>query len=414
MFVHSINSLTRPAACSRAVIVDRACVATGNNDQGSKRLNRAATGTAMLAAAIVGLGLLGGPASIACGQVNPGQNNPAQGNPGAAGLDAQRAATLQQAQQQAFAEQQTVALPPPVGFELDPALQSHLDGILNYWESSSSQVQRLRCSFNRYTYDSGVCNYVHPENQQMIAHEIAGGQIKFEAPDRAIIAVDRKRIAIPPSAANPNLEFKDLDSAAMEQQQERYVSSGDAIYFFDYAEKQLIKQNLPAELQGQGIKNSPLPFLFGAKASELKERYWIRPLQTPAGVEKQWWLEVFPKRRQDAEHYSKAVIVLAGDEFLPVQIRMYAPDYNPEKLQLADGTTHPAVIKYQIYEFENSEKNFNLGLNISKLWRDEFSPRAQTLLGWKLVEKEAPQVSSSSNLGPSASGLNQDNPGIQR
>jgi TIGR03009 family protein len=289
--------------------------------------------------------------------------------------------------------QQTVAIPAPEGFPLSQPYQDYVDQVLAYWENSSGQVERLRCQFNRFAYDSGICNYVDPNTGQMVAHEIAGGLIKYEAPDRAIIEVDKKRIALPPNAQNANLEYRDLDAATMEKQRERYVSSGDAIFFFDYAEKQLIKQHLPQELQGQGIKNSPLPFLFGAKAEELKARYWIRPI-TPDNVQKQWWLEVYPKRRQDAEHYSRAVIVLGGDEFLPIQIQLFAPDHNPVKFALANGAVQPAVLKYQIYDFHNSEKNFSLGLNIVKLWRDEFSPRAQTLLGWKLVEKEAPAMAA--------------------
>ncbi|MBL8854044.1 MAG: hypothetical protein JNK57_08740 [Planctomycetaceae bacterium] len=291
------------------------------------------------------------------------------------------------------ANQQTIPIPAPEGFPLSQGHQDYVDQVLTYWESSSSQVERLRCQFNRFTYDSGICNYADPTTSQMVAHEIAGGIIKYEAPDRAIIEVDKKRFAFPPSATNPNLEYKDLDAAAMEKQRERYVSSGDALYFFDYAEKQLIKQMLPVELQGQGIRESPLPFLFGAKAEELKARYWIRPI-TPDGVQKQWWLEIFPKRRQDAENYSRAVIVLGGDEFLPIQIQLFAPDHNPVKFELADGSIRPAVLKYQIYDFQNSEKNFNLGLNVVRLWRDEFSPRPQTLLGWRLVEKEAPTMAA--------------------
>ncbi len=289
--------------------------------------------------------------------------------------------------------EQTIAIAAPEGFPLSQPYQDYVDQVLTYWESSSSQVERLRCQFDRFTYDSGVCNYVDPNSSQMVAHEIAGGVIKYEAPDRAIIEVDKKRIALPPSTSNPHLEYRDLDSATMDKQRERYISSGDALYFFDHAEKQVIRQNLPVELQGQGIRNSPLPFLFGAKAQELKDRYWIRPI-TPENVEKQWWLEVFPKRRQDAEHYSRAVIVLGGDEFLPIQIQLFAPDHNPVKYTLADGSTRPAVLKFQIYDFKNSEKNFNLGLNIVRLWRDEFSPRRQNFLTWKWVEKEAPAVAT--------------------
>lgn len=296
------------------------------------------------------------------------------------------------------ASEQTVAIPAPEGFPLSPAYQEYVDQVLAYWENSSGQVERLRCQFNRFTYDSGVCNYVDPATSQMVAHEIAGGMIKYEKPDRAIIEVDKKRIGLPPNASNPNLEYKDLDAANMDKQRERYVSSGDAIYFFDYAEKQLIKQNLPLELQGQGIKNSPLPFLFGAKADELKARYHIRPI-TPDGVQEQWWLEVFPKRRQDAEHYSRAVVVLGGKEFLPIQIQLFAPDHNPEKIVMADGAVRPAVLKYQIYDFHSSALNRDLGVDVARLWRDEFSPRPQTLLGWRLVEKEAPAMAAQQTPG---------------
>lgn len=280
---------------------------------------------------------------------------------------------------------QTVPIQAPPGFPLSAKHQEYVDGILQYWEASSSQIQRLKCSFNRWSYDSAVCNYIDPASNQMVAFEIAGGDIQFENPDKAYIAVEKKRLAIPPSANTPELQWRDLDSAAMEQQKERYICNGDAIFMFDFAQQQLIKQILPPEARGEGIKHTPMPFLFGAKAAELKERYWIRPLQTPDGVEKQWYLEVYPKKVQDAEHYSVARIVLAGDQFLPKSIQLFSPDYNPQKITLADGTTMPAVIKYQVYEFSDHKVNFTLNKLLAP-WRDAFNPRTPT--GWKLAEKQ--------------------------
>lgn len=291
---------------------------------------------------------------------------------------------------------QTVPLQAPPGFPLSDEHQQYVDGILQYWEASSSQIQRLKCQFNRWSYDSGVCNYVDPQTRQMVAFEIAGGEIQFENPDKAYIAVERKRLAVPPSAGQPTLDWKDLDSTQMEQQKERYVCSGDAIWMFDYGSKQLIKQILPPEMQGEGIKSTPLPFLFGAKADELKRRYWIRPLQTPEGVEKQWYLEVYPKWKADAEHYSVARIILSGDQFLPKSIQMFAPEYNPQKIQLEDGTTLPAVIKYQVYEFEEQKINFTLNKFLAP-WRDAFHPRTPS--GWKLVEKQMPSPTTQQAQG---------------
>lgn len=280
---------------------------------------------------------------------------------------------------------QSVALKAPPGFPLSAEHQEYVDGILQYWETSSSQIQRLKCSFNRWSYDSSVCNYQDPRTGRMVAYEIAGGELQFQDPDKAYISVERKRLAVPPSAGSPELTWKDLDAAEMDLQKERYVCSGDAIYMFDFAGKQLIKQNLPPELRGNGIKGTPLPFLFGAKADDLKARYWIRPMETPPGVEKQWYLEIYPKYVQDAENYSVARIVLAGDEFMPKSVQLFSPDFNPQELRLADGGTMPAVIKYQVYEFQDHDVNFTLN-KLLNLWRDAFQPRTPS--GWRLVEKQ--------------------------
>jgi hypothetical protein len=44
--------------------------------------------------------------------------------------------------------------------------------------------------------------------------------------------------------------------------------------------------------------------LFGAKAEKIKERYWVRAVHPPQGKEGQeYWIQAYPKRRQDAANF---------------------------------------------------------------------------------------------------------------
>ena len=63
------------------------------------------------------------------------------------------------------------------------AEEKYRDQILDYWEQSSAQYKNFRCSFRRYTYDSGVVNYRDPKSQRLAAAEIATGEIFFAAPE---------------------------------------------------------------------------------------------------------------------------------------------------------------------------------------------------------------------------------------
>ena len=81
-------------------------------------------------------------------------------------------------------------------------------------------------------------------------------------------------------------------------------------------------------MQGQAIAEGPLPFLFGAKAETMKERYWIRELRPPAEIKDKYWLEAVPKRAADAANFVKLQVILAkpdssGELLLPENIKVF-------------------------------------------------------------------------------------------
>ena len=66
----------------------------------------------------------------------------------------------------------------------------------------------------------------------------------------------------------------------------------------------LTESPLPKELQGKDIVDGPLPFLFGAKAEKLKQRYYLRII-TPPDVQGQVWLEAWPRFLADARNFQR-------------------------------------------------------------------------------------------------------------
>ena len=119
---------------------------------------------------------------------------------------------------------------------------------------------------------------------------------------------------------------------------ECWVCTGQAVFSFDFEQKARLEEKIPPQLQGN-VAESPLPFLFGAKKDDIMNRYWVRYIQkykTDAqGQEKlvddEIWLDIYPKRINDAQMYSKVELILSKDDFMPLAIHMYDPNYNPAK-----------------------------------------------------------------------------------
>ena len=151
---------------------------------------------------------------------------------------------------------------------------------------------------------------------------------------------------------------------------------GKSIFDYDFANKRLLELQLPPEAQGEGLKNSPLPFVFGAKAAELKQRYWVRDV-TPPNVQDQYWLEAWPKRKSDAQAYLKVEIILSRDPFLPKSIHIYAPNYHE--------TRHPAKM---VFEFEHRQINGNLAMVLNFA---DFFVRPALPFGWERTVKKLVQ-----------------------
>ena len=178
--------------------------------------------------------------------------------------------------------------------------------------------------------------------------------IKYAAPDRGLFRVDR--------AEKDGKEVPIEDARA-----EHWVSDGKSIFEFNPAKKQLIEHKLPPELQGKAIADTPLPFLFGADAQKLRQRYFLR-IVTPPDVKDQIWLEAYPRYQQDAANFHHARFIITTQGMSPFALQLVQPN----------GKDYTS---YQFYKIVVNDK-FRL------FQGDPFRPF--TPLGWKKIVEEAP------------------------
>lgn len=266
---------------------------------------------------------------------------------------------------------------------LTPDHEAYLIKLLDHWESTSSVIKRLTCDFQRWDYNTSICNWRNPADNRLAAARIVRGRIQYGEPDKAdsnagetwVFAGTKENAGAEPAYQ----QVKD------ETANERWMCDGKAIYEFDFTGKRLIEIAIPPEMQGAALSQSPLPFLFGAKRAELMDRFWVR-VATPQGVENEYWLEAWPKRRDDAMMYQRVEIIIAADDFLPKSIHIYSRDY--------DAANNP---NSQHFEFTNRRINDQL-----TGFKDFFGVfiRPQTPIGWERVQLDRLQASEATATAP--------------
>jgi TIGR03009 family protein len=247
-------------------------------------------------------------------------------------------------------------------FELTESQQQLLDQILLRWETQSDKVKTFKCGFRRWEYNPTF----GPEKFEYLMSE-SRGDIKYAAPDRGEFHVT---------------EFKEYENAKKDyvvrtEGLEHWVCNGKAIFEFNRAKQRLIERPLPPDLQGKAISEGPLPFIFGAKADQLKRRYWMRDVTPKEQIGKEIWLEAVPKFQQDAANFQRATVILAEPDFMPAALQIIPPgaaNKNPK--------AQPANTAYQFVEGKVN--------NWAGTW-DFTAPRltpAMIVQGWKhVIEK---------------------------
>lgn len=261
-----------------------------------------------------------------------------------------------------------VALQAPEWFPLPADHQKYLDDVLNYWEQSSARVQKYRCTFNRFTYDPTFVGR-DPKTGEQPAKTISSGEIMYASPDKGLFREDKIDHFQPPRAPGEKAQYQ----ATPGEKGDHWVCDGKSIFVFDYINKKVVQTELPPDMQGKAIVDGPLPFMFGAEAKKVKDRFWARII-TPPDVKNEYWLEAHPKRREDAANFKMIKIII---DVMPVGQQKFAL---PKAMAIYDRGP-----SYQSFSFEGREVNWNEPLqnNLNPFFKQFFVPNVPP--GWKLV-----------------------------
>lgn len=221
---------------------------------------------------------------------------------------------------------------------------AYLDQVLNIWEQRTAQIKQYQCTVTRWQYDPSI----DPTSPAVIDK----GILQYAKPDKGLFRVDQRQAL---SKKGPNPEYRESDKFG-----DYWVCDGEYLHIRDRNEMKALKVQLPPEQRHNGIHNSPLPFLFGVKAEEIKARYWVRPVAPPAGSA-DVWLEAWPKQLDDAGSYSRVQVVLDAKEVLPKALIVFLPNWEA-------NSPHREVL-----EFTDRQQDWNL-LNAmkQKLFMKEF------------------------------------------
>jgi hypothetical protein len=230
--------------------------------------------------------------------------------------------------------------------EMSPDLVRELDRILQFWSDASDEIQRLEGKHFRIVYDHAF--YVEKQSEGEFAYEkrdkgridvtpieITPQLIAAREKEAATALAERKRSQV---RVKPDGTPYDL----VPEQPERWSCDGQRVYSLDVEKNEAIVAQLPADMQGKNIMDSPLPFLFGMPPEKAKRRFTIfftggkfDPKSGRVG------LTAYPRLPQDAQTWRQADVILDLKEFLPVAVQL----------------TDPAGTKVTVYKFNELKKN---------------------------------------------------------
>lgn len=308
-----------------------------------------------------------------------------------------RAAVPAQGGVQPIPGAQPTGLKAPSWFPLPEDHAKYLDEILMYWEQKSDTVERYQCQFKRWEYDPVFGPRPGPDGVD-VPKSYSEGQLHYKKPDKGNFHVKLSKVYVAPKAEGEKATYE----KQADEMNEHWVCDGMSIFEFDGRKKQLIERPLPPEMQGKSIADGPLPFLFGAKAATIKQRYWMRVI-TPPNAKNEYWLEAQPKSRHDAANFKLVQVIIDEKDFLPKKLTVFAPNYDPR--------TNPAKTAYV---FDDRQVNWNETLAwLAKPFERAFD-KPVAPFGWtKVVEKpeivsEAPPVDVRP-LAPAGGQVNRSN-----
>jgi TIGR03009 family protein len=259
--------------------------------------------------------------------------------------------------------QPPAAAPVPPGFQLNTLELAALNQVLDKWQLENAKVVTFKCSFERWEYDVafGPNNNQDPLNKNR-------GELSYHRPDKGSFEITEiktfKELPVPPGTPRKGDWIVQPDAIG-----DHWVCDGKSVFEYRPSQKQLVEHPIPPQLQGQSIVDGPLPFLFGADAAKLKQRYWMRIDQQQNQDPDQIWLIAKPKFQEQAADLTEVNVILDRQLLLPRYMQVWMPNRSRHMY---------------IFDIANASKNNPID-RIQGLFE-----RPRVPFGWKRVVENLP------------------------
>lgn len=229
----------------------------------------------------------------------------------------------------------------------EPRLSSEMEQLLERWASASARIERLEGEHLRRVYDS-----------VFEVEKLSEGRFWYEAPDKGRIdvtptkitqeMVDARQAPDAPVRRGKNGQPYEL----IPDQPEKWICDGIRVFEIDEEKQTALVGQLPPDMQGVSIMDSPLPFLFGMPPEKAKQRFRLSFSKPYDPRSPAVYIRAYPRLEQDASSWSRADVILDQRTFLPVAIQLIDT--------AGTGTT--------VYSFRNLEPNKGSFLKLPAIW----------------------------------------------
>ncbi|MEZ6124455.1 MAG: PASTA domain-containing protein [Planctomycetaceae bacterium] len=202
-----------------------------------------------------------------------------------------------------------------------PQISRELWQILSDWAEGSARIKLLSGKHERHVYDHTFC-----------VEKVSNGEFWYEAPDKGRIDITEVKISPEMLARRQQPEAKvERNPKTNEPYQlksddpRRWICDGSRVFDIDDPGKTAHVVQLPPNVRGENIMNSPLPFLFGLPPEKATERFTMTLVEGDQGGRGYVLLQALPRLAQDANNWQKAMIYLDTKSWLPLAVRLLDP-----------------------------------------------------------------------------------------
>ena len=216
----------------------------------------------------------------------------------------------------------------PAQVQISPELEQ----ILQIWEQHTDKIERMQGVFRRYEY-----------NKVFQIEKRAIGKYWYERPDKARMDFQPDpEIPDPPTHVIGQMTF-----TVQPDETKSWICTGQEILDIEIKNKQFNRVQIPVSFQGENIRNGPLPFLFGMKADQVKEKYLLSLGADHAPQEKGIiHIVAYPLAPSLRREFSRAEVRLDARTFYPEGVKLWDPAGNKETVY---AFYKPEVNKFQIW-----------------------------------------------------------------